>query len=133
MYVKLSGSCLKQDKIIFNQEKTVNIYILYDLKSNLNKFDPTLQNSDFYKYEYAGYGIGFNSKGTSSHPSGGTGVNVVFFGANMNSSVHANNKTKNLLILGEGFTQGLEDTTLYAEKMHSIIFTPTKILSKFAL
>ena len=75
------------------------------------------KNSDIDKYEYAGYGIGFDSKGTFSHPSNGTGVNVVIFGADMSSSVHANNKTKSILILGEGFTQGLEDTKLYAEKM----------------
>ena len=43
MYVKLSGSCLKQNKITFNHGKTVNIYIAYDLKSNLNNFDPTLK------------------------------------------------------------------------------------------
>ena len=49
----------------------------------------------------------------------------------MTSSVHANNKTKNISILGEEFTQGLEDTTLYAEKMHSINFTATK--KKFCL
>ena len=36
-----------------------------------------------------------------SHPSGGTGVNVTIFGAAMTSNVHANNKTKNILILGE--------------------------------
>ena len=43
----------------------------------------------------------------------------------MSSSVHANNKTKSTFILGEGFTEKLEDTTLYAEKMYSINFTAT--------
>ena len=43
MYVKFSGSSLKQDKIAFNHGKTVNIYIVFDLKSNLNNFDPTLK------------------------------------------------------------------------------------------
>ena len=80
------------------------------------------KNSDIDKYECSGYGIGFDSKRTFSHRSGATGVNVVIFGADMSSSVHANNKTKNVLILGEGFTQGLEDTTLYAEKMYPINF-----------
>ena len=47
MYVKFSGSCLKQNKITFNHGKTVNIYIVYDLKSNLNNFDPTLKNCLF--------------------------------------------------------------------------------------
>ena len=53
----------------------MNIYIVYDIKSNSNNFDPTLQNclsgvikltknNDIDKYEYPGYGIGFDSKGT---------------------------------------------------------------------
>ena len=44
----------------------------------------------------------------------------------MSSKVHANNRAKNILILGEGFTQGLENTTLYAEKMYSVNFIATK-------
>ena len=44
MYVKFSSSCLEQDKVIFNHNKTANIYIVYGLKSTVNNFDPTLQN-----------------------------------------------------------------------------------------
>ena len=115
---------------------------MYDLESNLNNFYPTLKNclfgaikltknSDIDKYEYAGYGTGFDSRGTFSHPSCGTGVNVVIFGADIGSSVHANNRAKGILILGEGFTHGLEDTTFNAEKMHCVNFTATK--KKFCL
>ena len=49
----------------------------------------------------------------------------------MSSSVHANNKTKNILILGEGITQGLDDTTLTAERKYSINFTVNR--RKFCL
>ena len=49
----------------------------------------------------------------------------------MSSSVHANNKTRSMLILGEGFIQGLKDKTLYAEKMYPINFTATR--KKFCL
>ena len=105
MYVKFSGSCLKQGKVTLNHGKTVNTYIMYDLKSNLNNFDPNLKNclfeaikltknSDIDKYQYSGYGIGFDSRGTFSHPSGGTGVNVIVFGAAMSSSVNAANRAK---------------------------------------
>ena len=38
---------------------------------------------------------------------------------------------KNILILGEAFTQGLDDTTLTAEKMYSINFTENN--KKFCL
>ena len=41
------------------------------------------------------------------------GENVIIFGTNMSSFVHINNK--NILILGEVPTQGLNDTTLTLE------------------
>ena len=41
----------------------------------------------------------------------------------MSSSVYIDNKRKEILILGEGITQGLDGTTLIAEKMYSINFT----------
>ena len=43
----------------------------------------------------------------------------------MSSSVHANNKTKNILVLGKYFVQGLDNTTIYAKKLYSINFTKT--------
>ena len=62
-----------------------------------------------------GYGIGFDriEKFSSGN---GSGQNILIFGADMSSSVHSNNKTKNVLILGAGNTQGLGDTALTAEK-----------------
>ena len=41
----------------------------------------------------------------------------------MSSSVHIDNKNKDILILGEGPTQGLDDTTLTAEAKYPINFT----------
>ena len=43
----------------------------------------------------------------------------------MSSSIHIDNKKKDILVLGRGLTQGLE-STLTAEKMYSINFTVTK-------
>ena len=48
----------------------------------------------------------------------------------MSSSAHINNKKKDILVLGNGPTQGLEHT-LTAEKIYSINFTVTK--TKFCL
>ena len=39
--VKYDGSCLKQDKIAYNHGTIVKIYIVYELRSTLNDFDPT--------------------------------------------------------------------------------------------
>ena len=47
MFVKFDGSCLiKQNNFTFNRE-TGNVYIVYDLDSDLNNFDPTLENCLF--------------------------------------------------------------------------------------
>ena len=44
----------------------------------------------------------------------------------MSSSVHANNKVNDILVLGKGFIQGINGTTIYAEKTYSISFTKSK-------
>ena len=36
----------------------------------------------------------------------------------MTSSVHANNRKNNILVLGKDFTRGINGTTIYAEKLH---------------
>ena len=54
---------------------------------------------------------------------GSYGKIVIIFGADMNSSVHVDNKGKDILILGEGPTQGLDDTKLTAEAKYPINFT----------
>ena len=132
--LKFRGSCLKQNKLTYNHRKIVNIYIVYELgaSSSLNT-DSTLKNSlfgaveltknaDIDNYWYSGYGIRF-----------------VIFHADINSSVHIDNKGKDILILGNGPTQGLGEHPLIAEKMYSITFKfklfnfNFKILFKFAL
>ena len=81
------------------------------------------KNANIDKYKYSAYGIGFDSRVSFTHPSGGEGRNVIIFGADLSSSAHANNKTKNILVLGKDFVQGLEKTTIYAEKMYFTNFT----------
>ena len=51
------------------------------------------------------------------------GKNLVISGANISSSVYIDDKVKDILILGEGPTQGLNDTTLTAEAKYPIDFT----------
>ena len=48
--------------------------------------------------------------------------NVIIFGADMSSSVHVDNKGKDILILGEGPAQGFDNTTLTQAK-YSVNFT----------
>ena len=44
----------------------------------------------------------------------------------MSSSAHIDNKNKDILILGEGRTQRLDDTTLTADTKYSINFSRSK-------
>ena len=50
---------------------------------------------------------------------------MIIFAADTSSSVHVDNKKKDILILEKDRTQGLEHT-LTAEKMYSINFTVAK-------
>ena len=68
-------------------------------------------------------GIGFDSRSEISFTDGSMGRNVIIFGVGMSSSVHVDNKNKDISILGEEPTQGLEDTTLTAEAKYPISFT----------
>ena len=78
--------------------------------------DPSIQS-------YLVYGTEFEAR-ESFLLSGnsGFGKNVIIFGADMGSSVHIHNKKKDSLILSKSPTNGLDDTTLTAEKEYSITF-----------
>ena len=50
------------------------------------------------------------------------GKNFVIFGVHNSSSVHTDNKRKGILVLGEGPTQGQDDTTKTPIAKYSISF-----------
>ena len=58
------------------------------------------ENSDIDKKKHSGYGIGFDRNGVYLLSDGSLGRNVVIFGVDMSSSVHVDNKGKDILILG---------------------------------
>ena len=84
------------------------------------------KNADIDKYRYPGYRMGFDRRSSFSFPDGGFGQNIIIFGVDMNSSIHIDNKGKDILIVGKGLTQGLGEHSLTAEKIYSINFTLTK-------
>ena len=136
--VKFNGNLLKQDKITYNHVQ--NIYIVSRLTPDTNDSSVTLQNCLFSavkltrnavidKYKYSGHGIGFDSRESFTHPSGGYGRNVIIFGADLSSSTHAHNKTRSILVLGKDFIKRIDGTAIYAEKMYSTNFTvPNKTI-----
>ena len=123
-------------KNIFIPKRVINLYISYTLGPQLKhlKTNFTLcnclfgsvkltKNADPDKYKYTGYGIGFDSRSEFLFTDGSYGKNIIIFGVDMNSSVHVDNKEKDNLILGEGPTQRLDDTTFTAEAKYPTNFT----------
>ena len=67
--------------------------------------------------------------------SGRFGKNVIIFRLDKSPSVYPDNRKKDLLILGKGPTDGLDDTKITAEAVHSTNFIETrnKVLSRSGL
>ena len=146
MSVRLEGAYFKQMRLLRpNNDNIVNIYIVYliDPISNSRNTDYTVQNAlfggvkitknaaDTSKHKHEGYGICFDDGGIFSKEGINNGKNVLIFGVHENSIVHANNKANNIYVMGDLFVQGINDTTLYAEKIYSQNFTAAN--KKFVL
>ena len=146
-YVNLSGNHFQQNKTnVFNiyNHVVTNIYCVYKLDPIPSSRGSTFtvqnalfgsiqitKNAETSKYKYEGYGICFDEGGTFSIGNITNGRNVLIFGVHESSLTHANNKANNIFVMGDGFVQGINDTTLYAEKIYSQNFTqPNK---KFVL
>ena len=138
-YVNLSGNHFQQNKTnVFNIYNNIgfNIYCIYKLDPISSSRDSTFtvqnalfgsiqitKNADTSKYKHEGYGICFDEGGTFSIGNITNGKNVLIFGVHENSLTHANNKANSMFVMGDGFVQGINDTTLYAEKIYSQNFT----------
>ena len=137
MYVYLSGNYFKQDKTrIPNNNNAINIYCVYKLDPIASSRETTFtmqnalfgamqitKNSDTSKYDYKGYGICFDEGGTFGHTITEVGFthttnarNVLIFGVDMGFSVHATNRANHIYVMGTEFVQGINDTTIFAEK-----------------
>ena len=146
MSIRLEGAYFKQMRLLRPiNENIVNIYIVYliDPISNFRNTDYTVQNAlfagvkitrnatDTSKHKYEGYGICFDEGGTFSKGGISNGRNVLIFGVHENYLLHANNKANNIYVMGDVFVQGINDTTLYAEKLYTQNFTAVN--KKFVL
>ena len=79
--------------------------------------------TDNEKNNYKGYGICFDERSEfdhtiteGSHAHTADARNVLIFGADMSFSVHTINRANHIYLMGTGLTQGINDTTVYAEK-----------------
>ena len=145
MHVHLSGNHFQQNKVIIpNNNNAINIYCVYKLDPIASSRDTsfTIQNAlfgamqitknatDSDKNNYKGYGICFGERSQFGHTiteDGRThttnGRNVLIFGVDMSFSAHATNIANHIYLMGDGLTQGINDTTLYVEKNYWRNFT----------
>ena len=142
--VYLSGNHFQQNIAEDLNNIIINIYCVYKLDPISSSRDDTFtvqnalfgvmqitKNADTSKYKYKGYGICFDEGGRFSKGNISNGKSILIFGVDESSLVHANNKANNIYVMGDLFVQGINDTTLYAEKLYSQNFTqPSK---KFVL
>ena len=105
---RFTGDLLRQNQVTYNHGPIVNIYTVYETILDSKTSNITLENclfgaikltnnSEIDKYKYSGYGIGFDSRGSFSHPGGENEKNIIISGADLSNSVHANNKVNNYL------------------------------------
>ena len=145
MYVYLSGNHFQQNKVIIpNNNNAINIYCVYKLDPIASSRDTsfTIQNAlfgamqitknatDNSKNNYKGYGICFDERSQFGHiitedgrAHTTNGRNVLIFGVDMSFSAHATNRANHIYLMGDGLTQGINDTTFYVEKIYWINFT----------
>ena len=129
---KFNGHCLVKNNISIAKQ-VINLFISYILGSQLRflNTDFTLgnclfgavkltKNANLDKCKYINYGIGFDSRPEFLLPDGSYGKNIIIFGADMSSSIHVDNKRKDILTFGQKPTQRLDDTTLAAEANYPI-------------
>ena len=136
--VKFDGCYFKQNILVKpNNNNVINIYIVYKLYplSRFRSNTYTVENASFgcvkitkdatdtSKHKYEGYGICFDEGGMFSMGNINNVRNVLTFRVHENSVIHSNNKANNIYIMGDGFVKGINDTTLYAEKIYSQNFT----------
>ena len=133
--VIFNGNYTKQNKLGYTHGKIVNIYIVYELKNRrIDNPDFTVQNGLFgaikitknvntSHYKYEGYGICFDGESVISFGNRIDAKNVIIFGVNTSNSSHSTNKTQNIYVLGKDFVQGINNTTIYAEKIYKTNFT----------
>ena len=142
MYVYLQGSHFQQNNVLTSNNNhvinnnVINIYIVYKLDPIASCRDTTFniqnalfgamqitKNADTSKYDYKGYGICFDERSEFGHTITEGGFahttdarNVLIFGADMSFSIHATNRANHIYVMGDGLTQGIHNTMLYAEK-----------------
>ena len=82
-------------------------------------------------YKYSGYSISFDSGGSFSFGSNNNARYVIIFACDMSFSTPTNSRVNNIYVLGKDFIQGINETTVYAEKLYKTDFT--KQNKKFVL
>ena len=140
LYVYLQGNHFQQNNVLTSNDdhvinkNVVNIYIVYKLGPLASTRDKsfTIQNALLELCKLLKMlliiqkiiikdmvyvlmkEVSLRTEGGNAHTTDAR--NVLIFGADMSSSVHATNRANHIYLMGTGLTHGINDTTIYAEK-----------------
>ena len=142
LYVYLQGNHFQQNNVLTSSndhvinKNVVNIYIVYKLGPLVSTRDKrfTIQNALFGAMQITKMLLIIQkiiikdmvyvlmkevfchtiTEGGFAHTTDAR--NVLIFGADISFSVHATNRANHIYLMGTGLTQGINDTTIYAEK-----------------
>ena len=88
------------------------------------------KNTDSSKNNYTGHGLCFDEGGEFGHTVRQDNFDrttnakkIIIFGVDMSSSIHLTNRANSIYVMGEDFIQGINDTSIYAEKLFHNNFT----------
>ena len=128
--VTFNGNYMEQNKLGYANGKIVNLYIVYEL-INRRVDNPAFtvhnglfgaikitKNVNTSHCKYEGYGICFDGESSFCCGNRIDAKNLIIFGVNNSNSSHSTNKTQNIYVLGKDFVQGINNTTIYAEKLY---------------
>ena len=80
------------------------------------------KNANTSHYKYNGYGICFDGESKLTIGNIVKGKNVTIVGVDTSNSSYSTNKTQNIYVSGKDFVQGINNTTIYAEKIYKANF-----------
>ena len=114
-------SYIQNTKTVSPDIKNINGQLYVFFNGNYFEQDPITIPNNVNK---TGYGLCFDEGGEFGHTARQgnfnrttNAKNVIIFGVDMSSSIHATNRANNIYVMGKDFIQAINDPTIYAEKL----------------
>ena len=119
-YLNFTKDVLAQEKVTYNHDHIVNLYIVYSMPYITYRSAPDTIGqcffgaTDYNKKKWSGYGVVFGKQHYLHKDSDKNANNLIILGADLSHSSDEETKINNILILGKGSVQ-MNNTTIQAK------------------